>query len=58
MEYTRRQLLAFRSPKCNWGTEEESLAGFEARFPGGEPIELAELIQSWLDDSTLGKSTL
>ena len=58
MKLTRKQLLAFRSSRCDWGTEAESLAGFEARFPGGGPVDLAELIQSWLDDSTLNHVTL
>ena len=57
-QFTRTQLLALRSPKCGWGTEEESLAGFEARFPGGASIDLGALIRSWLDDETLGKNTL
>lgn len=58
MKLTRKQLLQLRSPNCKWGTAEESEAGFEARFPGGKPIDLAELIKSWLQDKTLTASTL
>ncbi len=58
MQYTREQLLAFRSDRCQWGTEQESLDGFEARFPGGAPIDIAALIKSWLADPALDKETL
>lgn len=58
MKLTRKQLIELRSPNCQWGTAAESEAGFEARFPGGKPIDLAELITSWLNDKTLTPTTL
>ena len=44
-------------PKCKW-TADATEAAIAARFPGTGDIDVAELIQSWLDDRTLKGDTL
>ena len=49
---TRQEIIEARARDCGW-TEDILRENIERRFPGGDPIALADLIDAWLADKEL-----